>query len=239
MSFYTSVVFYRPRKPPAMTASDIARFIVAIRGAKVLTRFGSRSLSVKFGKSIDKDHKGTTWEKRVAPGIAEVHEIKWDVELDGSPSLQDIIDCLNSDHRRIYRAHISLGMPIADVLRDITRTNSAENRIDYCPDQLSIYVGPVELCSLSSSTMANAGWISASLHGSGYLFPWTVRELVQRAQSSRAIRRISNLCRSFWPVVSKPPPKRVIGARRQLGDLWPYNNAAKPWDWYWGVQETG
>jgi hypothetical protein len=238
MSFYTSLIFYRPRKPPPLRAADLASFIDAIRKKNLLTRHGSRSLSVKFGKSIDQDDKGTTWEEEITSGLSVTHEINWDIQL-SNPSLQQIIDCLKGDRRRIYRAYVALGGPIAEILRPITRSGSADNKIDFCPDGLAIEVGPIELCSLSLSAPVLAGWISVDLSGAGYLFPWSVRELVERAEGSRAIRPVTDLCRTFFPVPPKPPPKRVIDARRQIGELWPYEDLAKPWNWYWGVRETG
>lgn len=51
--------------------------------------------------------------------------------------------------------------------------------------------------------------------------------------------RITEVCRSFWPVSPDQPDRRVVLMRKQFADLWPYDDFAMPWDWFWGVSESG
>jgi hypothetical protein len=97
----------------------------------------------------------------------------------------------------------------------------------------------VILSDLKSECEVHAGWIALSFAGPGYLYPWTPCDLVSRAEGSPAIGRLTALCRAAWPVPPAAPGRRDIEFRREMKSLWPYDDLAKSWDWYWGVAETG
>ena len=192
-----------------------------------------------FGDAIDQDHKPSIIvEESHHPGIYTMAEIDWDVNLSDNPTIEEMIDCLASDQRLIYRASISLGIPIDDVLEPITRVDSPENEIDFTPNSLSIAVGPIECFSLGSDPLS-VGWISLDLCGDGYLFPWTLRDVFERISASSVIRRLTDVCRSFWPVPAELPSPELVELRRQFHEVWPYDQFDKSLDWYWGLQETG
>ena len=222
-----------------MTGNDLSRFVAEIRDTNLLGGSGMRNLNVKFGDAIDQDEKDSSWLEEAASGIGVMKEIEWDIELSDSPSLEEIIETLASEQRGVYRAAIGLGMPIDNVLRPITREDSPENEIDYFPDGLSIEVGPVECYSLESEQPLRMGWIELGLSGYGYLFPWTLRDLVERLEGSEEIGRLTDVCRRFWPVPSEPPRPGIAEIREQFKELWPYDEFDKPWDWFWGLQESG
>ncbi|MCA9185049.1 MAG: hypothetical protein KDA99_05495, partial [Planctomycetales bacterium] len=239
MSFFTTLSYYRPCAPPPVTADDLSRIIAAICSTDTLTDDGFRWLSVKFGESIVQDDKGTTWKEEKVPGISAIHDIEWDIDLSDDPTPHEMIGVLASNQDRIYRAQIALGRPNEDVLRPITRENSPENEIDYCPDGLSINVGPIECYDLKTDQPLHVGWISLDLSGGGYLFPWTFRDVCDRIQRASEIQRLTDVCRSFWPVDAQTPERRITQLRRKFSDLWPYDEFDRPWDWYWGLRETG
>ena len=164
-------------------------------------------------------------------------EIEWDLDLSHPGGIQEMIDALATDGRRIYRAHVSLGTPIDAVLQPVTRINSPENELDFCPDSLSVDTGPIE--RHGCDFRAFVGWIGLSLSGYGYLFPWTCRDVFQRLENTPEIRHIAEVCRSFWPVAPKLVEDRIVEVRKELGELWPYENLDKRWDWYWGIEESG
>lgn len=239
MSFFTSLTFYRPTSPPAVTAADFSRFIAQIHDGVALTTSGLEMLRVKFGDAIDQDDEGTLWGEELTPAISIMHDIEWDVDLSDDSTIQEIIEALVSDSRRIYRARVTLGMPEDDVLRPITRENSPENEIGFYPDTLSIEIGPIRCFSLGSERSFHVGWIGLTISGGGYLFPWTFRDVFDRLQGSKQIQQLTNVCRSFWPVAKKPPEHRIIQLRKKLNELWPYARFDEPWDWYWGLRESG
>jgi hypothetical protein len=238
MSFYTSLKFYRPTKPPRITGDEMSRFVADIRKSGVLTDSGLQSAESKFGDSIDQDNRATTWEDDSGP-LATVRGIEWDVELDAPGGLQGIIDTLADDNRPIYRASLTLGMPTDAVLEPITRRGSPENEIDLTPDTLSIEAGPVEVYDLNSEGPFRVGWIGINLHGYGYLYPRTFRDLRDRLMASEAIGKLTELCRSTWPVPPTRPNWFERRKRRRMKDLWPYSTIDLPWDWYWGLAESG
>lgn len=239
MSFFTSLRYYRPCSPPEVTADDLSRLVALLQDSEMLTDAGVRSLSVKFGDSIDQDDVGIVWEEEIAPGIAVVRGPDWDLELTGNPTVSEIIQSLASDSRHVCRASISLGSPVEAILRTITREPTAQNQIAYRPDGLSINIGPIECFDLGSEQPVQMGWISLDLSGYGYLYPWTLREVVERLKRSRETRRLTEICRSFWPVPPELPEPRIAELRQEFSDLWPYDRFDEPWDWFWGVQETG
>ncbi len=239
MSFHTGVMLYRPCRPPPMTADDLGRFIMEIRDAGVLTDDGFQVLQVRFGDSIDQDEKGITCEEDIAWGISTLSTIEWDLNLSCMGSVRQLVGALAGDKRRVYRAFVSLGTPTDAVLQPITRTNSPENDTDFCPDSLDIEVGPIEAYDLGGDVRAFVGWVAIFLSGYGYLYPWTLRDVVDRLQDAPEIQRIAQICRSFWPVPAERLEDRVVEGRKQLGGLWPYEDIYKQWDWYWGVRESG
>lgn len=239
MSFYTDLIFYRPRPAPVVTADDLARFTSRLWDTETLTVTGPWYLSVKFGKAIDQDDRGTMWFEEDRSGIEIPHEIEWDVELQNPPDVAGIIGALSGDDRRIYRAHLMLGQPTDGLLHPITREGSPENNVGFFPDTLGVEIGPIEIYNLSSDQPVHCGWIGVSVSGDGYLFPWTFRDVVGRLEASPEVQRICEVCRSEWPVAPERPKRRIRSLRRQLGDLWPYDDENRPWDWYWGVAESG
>lgn len=239
MSYFTSLTYYRPCVPPVVTADALSRFMAAICDTKLLTDDGFRWLKVKFGRAIDQDDLGTTRKKVTVPGVSVVQEIDWDIELSDDPDHREMIAVLAAREHRVYRAAISFGMPVEDVLRPITRENSPENEVNDCPDALSINIGPVACFDLGTDQPLHVGWMRMDLSGGGYLFPWTFRDAVGRLQRSREIQRLTEVCQSFWPVRPDPPERHIIRLRREFRDLWPHDEFDRPWDWYWGLRESG
>jgi hypothetical protein len=166
------------------------------------------------------------------------HDIDWDINETRLPGIDSMCQRLKGDTRRIYRAFAVLGNATDEILQPITRVNSPENTIDYTPYDLSIEVGPVVACALSSESPAGVGWIALGLSGDGYLYPWTLSEIVCRAEASPAIVRLSDVCRTMWPVEPQRPGPEVVRARQQRRDIWPYDDCDRSADWFWSVHET-
>jgi hypothetical protein len=204
----------------------------------LLSAAGFYSCQVKFGEAIDRDDNEATVRDQSVREMAVFHDIEWDIDLKPR-GMQEIIDRLTEDLRSIYRANVSLGRPIEQVLQPLARIGSPENEIDYRPDSLSIEIGPIQCYNLESEQPLNVGWIAIGITGYGYLYPWTLKDAVKRLENSPEIRRLMETCRSFWPVRPELPEPHIIEARKQFADLWPYDDFAKPWDWYWGIAESG
>ena len=240
MSFYSSLVYYRPSPPPKITGDDLARFLSAIRKTRTLEGRGTSNLSVKFGASIDQDTRGTYWEEELPSGLWQSHKIEWDLELDvhAKPSVEQMIAALMGDKRTIYRAHVMLGTATEETYSLIARVNSFENEYDFYPCDLSIGIGPVLLTDLDSEERVCVGWMNFSLHGYGYLWPWTLSHAIQRAEMSDAIARLTRTCREFWPVKPAKPSQALIKFREKNPKLWPYPSNDLPADWFWGYIGT-
>jgi hypothetical protein len=239
MSFYTALMFYRPRKPPIVTANDLATVMLLLAETGKLNANDQCRAKVKFGESIDADNEETTrYEYTSTPGIMRVSEIEWDFKSPAAESMDRVIKALSRNLSPIYRANIFLGSPTSDVLEPVTRVRSPQNTIDFLPCDLSLEFGPIMAGQLSTEEPVQVGWISLSLSGSGYLYPWTLAEALDRASTSISIKTFTDVVRNMWPVQSEDPEPQIVALRRQIPDVWPYA-ADRPWDWFWGAQETG
>jgi hypothetical protein len=222
-----------------MVADDLSRFIVAIRDARLLTDSGFQSFKVKFGQSIDQNADDITRYECTLAEMVILHDIEWDIDVSNPRGIQEIIDLAMRDERRIYRAAIELGYPIDDVVEPITRKNSPENKTDFYPDTLSIQVGPIYSYNLESNHAQQAGWIAVGISGAGYLYPWTLNDVIERLEKSPHIRRIMEACRAFWPVADPKPELSIAKVQRHSADFGPYEEVGKPCDWHWCVAESG
>src|SRR5439155_10702740 len=108
MSFYTSLRFYRPTRPPRVTGPLLARFIDALSATGLFERKGCNYLHIKFGRSIDMDDRSAMVREPVsdAPGLSTVRSIPWDLEHD-HVTLEEAVRVLGNHDRPIYRASVS------------------------------------------------------------------------------------------------------------------------------------
>lgn len=238
MSFYSALQFYRPTPAPKIIATDLAAAVESLQGTGMLAPRGSFSIQMKFGSSIDSDDNGTIREEEVAPGLYSIHDIEWDIADSELRSLDEVIEIARRSEDGIYRATISLGNPAKEIFADITRVNSPENAVDFCPDTISLEIGPVHAGFLDTEEPHRVGWISLSMCGRGYLFPWSLADAVNRCENSRPIRKLTNPLRSLWPVPPLLPGLETIELRRRSPHWWPYSDYERAWDWYWCALET-
>lgn len=253
MSFYTSLSFYRPTPPPRVTGRAFAGFLAALREAGAFDeRPGGDTIKVKFGRSIDQDEKGTSIEKPVwgCPGMYEVRDIKWDIGR--HQTLDETLAMLAADDRTIYRAFAFVGVlkpPIMEHLQTPRPDGSGQFNLNLWDTSVSL--GPATVCSMDAEAYFKVGWMRVGLSGNGYLYPWTPRDLTDRAAALPALGQLADACRRTFPVdpaYAGPLFGRTriadlfrakMYARRRMGDLWPFDRLDVPPDWYWGVEETG
>jgi len=107
------------------------------------------------------------------------------------------------------------------------------NSEGFVPDSCSIEIGPIQAGRYGEFGI---GWIAVGLAGNGYLFPWTLPDLIARAESESSVQALMQLCRQTWPVAPGTPDVKVQSLREQMGKYWPYDRLDLPWDWYWGLQ---
>ncbi len=95
----------------------------------------------------------------------------------------------------------------------------------------------VELNDPQEHGIYQVGFMGFSVHGSGYLFPWTYAETLAKLRNHPVLSPIRDLCRTLWPATSTVPRKEIIEGRRTMGKLWAEPLDA-PLDWYWAINET-
>lgn len=239
MSFDTSLRFYRPGTPPTLTGADLARFVEGFAALGVALEEGAIGLRVKLGRAIDQDERPTLWEEPVTPGggISVTRRAAFDAEASDLPSFGRLAADLARLGGPIYRAELDLGRAVEAVRSRTRREPSEENEVALSLGRLGLQVGPILSHALGDEATYMVGWIAFQMHGHGYLYPWTFRELVDRVEAAPEVRALMDVCRATWPVAPEQPPRGVVAARKRMGELWPYTRADLPGDWYWGLAE--
>lgn len=239
MSFYTSLHFYRPGPPPILTGAQLAAFVARFASLGIATEGDSIGLRVKFGRAIDQDDRPTDWDEPLTPdGILSIaRRIAYDAESADLPSLARLADALARLGGPIYRAGLDLGGVAEPVLSRVSREPSEENTVSLSLCRWALEAGPILSHALGGEAAYSVGWLSVAMHGPGYLYPWDFRGLLDRVESAPGVHHLMDLCRRTWPVRGDPPPRRVIRARRRMGELWPYDRLDLPSDWSWGLAE--
>jgi hypothetical protein len=238
MSFDTTLQYYRPTEPPRVTGADLARFVRGFHDLKLVDEDGRRTVQVKFGEAIDQDERPTSWNEPVNNVVSVSREIEWDLN-DRCESLQAAADWLAEHPRPVYRAYLDLGLATDEVFEHLRRIDSPENDVNLLLDSWSLEIGPVESHDIEAQRVFHVGWISVEISGHGYLYPWTFAELVQRAEDHPSLRRLTEFCRTVWPVRPLRPNGWTRRGRKRMGELWPYRELDRPWDWFWGLCESG
>ncbi len=246
MSFYTTLSFYRPTRPPKLNGGDLAKFVTMFASLG-LSQDGIIRYGIKFGRSIDKDEKPISSDDPPVNGISIVRFPAYDAE--GTfETLAELAEALKKIDGTIYRANLSLGLVTDSIFESLRRLPSEENEEALTLDSWTLEIGPTQSYSMGSDDMFLVGLIAISLHGYGYLYPWTLRDLIDRAEAIAPIVGLMEGCRRLWPIVPSQrtwpinpnqPGRRVIKARQRMGKLWPYDRPDLPWDWFWGLGESG
>jgi len=239
MSFYTSIGFTRPGKPPRITSAALASFLEQFVAIGLMNSKSSVYTKVRFGRSIDADDRPIFGETEETQGISRIREIKWDL-VGSRQTPESLLDLLRSKDQPIYRAHLMLGDASQALLDHMNSPAFHNPKLSLALDSWFVKIGPVASHDLQSETRAFAGWVSVTFSGPGYLWPTTLPQLIAHLESSPQIRRAMDLCRQTWPVPSLPPDRATIANRKKLGTLWGFPESLnRPSDWLWTIAETG
>jgi hypothetical protein len=234
MGFFTSLTFYRPGRPPVITGEKLSQFIRQIVETGLVEESVLTGLKVKFGRSIDQDERSSFGFMRILPGVLRSREIVWDLSTSNADGFGGIINSVADNKSRIYRASVTIGSLVDAVRLPITREPCDMNSEGFYPDSLSISIGPVR--PYVEDMTWHVGWLELSFNGNGYLFPWTLSEVVTRAIASPEIMKLCEIARFTWPVASRFPNFLEVRRRKRFARLWPYDDVRKPYDWYWSVE---
>jgi hypothetical protein len=225
LSFHTSLMLYRPGKPPLVRGPELARFVREMEALGALSGRGLFRLEVKYGEAIDEDDAD------------DVSDDEWDVDEDPG-SVNGLVSALERLERPIYRAFLMMGGAPREIFLALWRPPSTENRVELLLSEWSLGLGPVAVADLESVEIVHPGWMELGISGRGYLYPWTFRDLIGRAESSPKVQAVAELCRRSWPVDPGPPDEGERRLRKKLGELWPYD-MDRIRDWAWGLEESG
>jgi hypothetical protein len=253
MSFWTTLHLYRPTPPPVVTGPALASLLRGLHATGAFERKGGESVQVKFGGRVDRDARGT-WIDTPVPGvwgISTTKPIPFDVDRP-SPTLDQAAELLAGDDRPVYRATVDLGHLRGDIVEALQTRRPHDGHPNMGLWSSYLTIGPIDLAMLDSDAGIPVGWMSVGVGGNGYLNPWRPRDLTNRAAAHPDLRAVADACRLAFPVDPRHPgpmfrgPRRMadlfrarVYERHQLGELWPFARHDVPWDWYWGVCESG
>jgi hypothetical protein len=261
MAFFTSFFLYRPTKPPRVRPAELARFVEAVAETGVVAPGHKLPTELKFGAAIDHDDKDMAIRTRVGRGLYTIRDKPWDAREE--PNSIGELAVLRRYDRPIYRAHLHLGGIEADLAAYMNSTEGFPEEPNLRLEDWSLTIEPIETHWLGSDHSYVVGWIKLGMSGYGYLYPLTPADLVRRAQTHPKLVALRELCRAIWPVTPGPvrvplwwrlphrrrrhaqdmrggvPSRRVRKLRERMGDLWPYDSLERPFDWEWGIGETG
>jgi hypothetical protein len=241
VSFYTSLHYYRPGPAPVLSGPDLAAFVRGFDALDLATDAETVGFGVRFGQAIDQDENPAARAEPIMPGggISVARRPEYDAQESGLRSLSRLAGELEWLDGPIYRARLDLGRVAAPVSARTKRWPSEDNDIPLTLTYWALEVGPILSRDLVHEDGFLVGWIALKMHGHGYLYPWGLRDLVDRAEGAPGIGPLMALCRETWPVEPEEPPAEAVRAREQMGGLWPYDRSDLPMDWCWGVSESG
>ncbi len=251
MSAWTSVKLFRPGPPPLVTPQSLAAFTGDLADLQIIQDPYPMGSKLKFGRSIDQDDKSTTVREEVNAAICTLRDIDWDAQVSTS-SPSELVEWMSGPFHRgrvfrrridnpiIYRAVVDLGGLRDDVLWEFSRDNDEANDVGgLFLDGLFVSIEPVVVGDpQSDGPPFMVGWMSVSVGGSGYLWPWTYEELLGKIRSSASLKRVEQLCRSHWPVPPIEVTQEHIENRKLMGHLWGGDDYEAPPDWRWVISET-
>ena len=237
MSFWTTFAFVRPQPPPVLRLSDLADFVEKIVATGVASIRPGSSLNVKLGKAIDEDDRPTFWDEPVNELVSTMREIEWHFGARGPTMIDALRKFAEGNNTPIYRAQVFCTLR-SDISSALTIPADQNDR-GWCPGDLGIILGPILAHDLTCEIQPQVGWIETGISGPGYLFPWTLKDVVARLEAISEVRRMMEVCRTTFPLPVNPVGDQIIELRRTVTQLWAYDDFERPWDWYWWPQETG
>src|SRR5262245_48745047 len=144
MSFYTSLVYYRPTKPLQVTGPSLAHFLRIFDDCNLLAEDSQCYVSIKFGSAIDQDDKPTCWQEPINDVISESREIDWDLQEQGK-SIPELAALIDQHPRSIYRASLMLGCANKAIVTAFSREPSEDNEQPMCLWDFHISLEPVPI----------------------------------------------------------------------------------------------
>jgi hypothetical protein len=222
-----------------VTTPALAAFLRSVNESGAAVADDDLRYEVKYGPQVDADDRGiesVEWDESGALGT--VGEYPWDRSA-SFPTLGAMADSLDADSRPVYRAWLALGSLHPEAAAALTREPSEDNEVGLYLSTLSFTVGPVRVRGLGSEAEALVGWMGLTVGGPGYFFPWEYREARKRAEGVGLVNALAEVCRRTWPVRPVPASAEVIAARRELSELWLYDDVRLPQGWWWFADESG
>lgn len=240
MSFFSSLILFYPGKPPRMKGTDLHELAVSLRDAVGVEPASKASVSLKWGRRIDRDYKRfdeMEWND-VGDGMAVGHlrSFPWDVKHFNVPWASAWPNAFVLQ-RTIYRADVSLGNLTKPAIESLAAADPSESWSRIEPDCAAIVVNPICPVTLSSEQLVCTGLMAVKFAGYGY-FTWRSSMAEYAAQYAVAppVLEARRICRERYPVARDGIFGRVAD---HLGELFLNRTDYEAGDWILSIAETG
>ncbi len=251
MSAWTSAILYRPGPPPVIMPVSLADFIEKLVALDILQESPRLHAELKFGKSIDQDMKEITYLENPEATVTAIKHMPMDAEINNT-TIAEMLHWLRSPFKKkglftrqlidpiIYRSYIDLGELKENVRKDFMREEDPENNIgSFWLSSFSFNIAPETVADpQGDGTRYMVGWISISISGQCYLWPWKYEEVLALIKANEGMQQILELCKSTWPLPPVEPTQVLIEMRKSMGHLWGGTDYDAPPDWRWTINES-
>jgi hypothetical protein len=184
MAYSTSIYVVYPFEPPVINSATVLRLIDRFAAA-YSTDDAFRSVSIKYGRSVDQDSRsGNWWVPTGTPGIFQSQS---DYDREAYPkTFIDLVQFLSLYPKRpIYRLGCSFGRILERDSALLKREPDEKNKEGMYPWDVSVMLDLVEVESDEDSfELVQLGWIAIGIYGNGRCFPWTHQDLLRRARDT-------------------------------------------------------
>ena len=180
MGFHTSFHLAYPTDPGVLTGATIKGLIEQLLPH---CREGStfRSIGVAYGDRPSSSDRSAAYQVPTEiPGLS-LAGFRWDFQS-WPKSTGELLGALTGfEEKNIHRALVAFGALTDEVAARLKREPGPENEIGLYPYDISILIEPIEVePDDEDDEPVQVGWVAISISGSGYCYPWTQQELIDR-----------------------------------------------------------
>jgi hypothetical protein len=180
MGFFTTFHIVYPSDPGRVALHDVKRIVEQLLPH---CRSGGPKATahLKFGDSPASSNRPLfSFVPTATPGI---HRTISDWDLDSSPiPISEMLNLFaDLPESNVHRALIQFGALKDEVANSLRRDPGPENEIGLYPYDVGLSVGPIEAePDDEDAESARIGWVSFTISGNGYCFPWAYQDFIDR-----------------------------------------------------------
>lgn len=180
MGFHTTLQVAYPGDPGTVRVSSLVKLVEDV--LPFCRRDASwQSISLKFGGNPATTQRPFFWFIPTTVIGISVSKSDWDAEHSPNSSDESLSYLRSHESRTAHRALVNFGAVTDETLARLQREPGLKNEIGLYPYDVGLQVGPVEVePDDDDEEPVQIGWAAIRISGSGYCYPWTHQELIDR-----------------------------------------------------------